>query len=160
MAARSAAQTSGEGGVRKNGDCKSPQCPAWEVDGLVDVERFVEGQLALLGEEREAEMAEVTAQLEGVGYGELERRGIALCRLMIARTSTGMYGRTVVRFERGRGPVRELPATKLGPGDIVQLSVMEDGGKRPVASGLSPSSHPRLDTPGPPAHDVIYKLCP
>lgn len=68
--------------------------------------------------------------------------GLALQRLVIEGSSTGLYGRTVVTFAPS-APATELASHSIGPGDIVGVRGLEqrqkeDGGeeKKDPPSGV------------------------
>jgi ATP-dependent RNA/DNA helicase IGHMBP2 len=54
---------------------------------------------------------------------ELEKRGMAITRLQIEETRTGLYGRTIVTLCRPNinGSRPDFPTNNFGPGDIVQV---------------------------------------
>ncbi|XP_062432389.1 DNA-binding protein SMUBP-2 [Rhea pennata] len=79
-------------------------------------------QLALLQEEREAELAQSRTWQESSSLKELQRRGICLLKLQAANQRTGLYGRLLVTFQpRTYSSDAELPSNSFGPGDIVGL---------------------------------------
>jgi hypothetical protein len=79
------------------------------------MEEFVTRQKELLALEREAELEEAAQLLEGVPLRDLCQRGLALHRLAVAGTRTGLYGRTLVTFTSSA----EFPAHTITSGDIV-----------------------------------------
>ena len=74
-------------------------------------------QQALLALEREAEVAETAALLQGLPLRQLCQRGAALQKLFISGSRTGLYGRTILSFTQ-RSSV-EFQAHNLSSGDIV-----------------------------------------
>ena len=121
--------------------------------GVLEIDSFVAEQLALLGLEREAEIAEASGhlfltalnlkkahkiqftftchvlqahQLHGnASLRSLCQAGLALQKLCIEGTSTGLYGRTVVTFAPNASSTTELPSHSIGPGDIVGVRGLE-----------------------------------
>lgn len=73
----------------------------------------------LLEIEREAERERYEATLGQATGAALEAAGMALLDLVLKEEGSGVFGRTIARFEKNKG---ELPATRLGPGDVVRLS--------------------------------------
>ena len=64
-------------------------------------------------------------QLHGnASLRSLCQAGLALQRLVIEGSSTGLYGRTVVTFAPG-APSTELASHSIGPGDIVGVRGLE-----------------------------------
>ena len=61
------------------------------------------------------------------GYASLRslcQAGLALQRLVIEGSSTGLYGRTVITFAAS-APATELASHSIGPGDIVGVRGLE-----------------------------------
>ncbi len=87
------------------------------------MEEFVTRQKELLALEREAELEEAAQLLEGVPLRDLCQRGLALHRLSVAGTRTGLYGRTLVTFTSSA----EFPAHTITSGDIVGVRDKECG---------------------------------
>ncbi|XP_077451632.1 DNA-binding protein SMUBP-2 [Stigmatopora argus] len=86
------------------------------------VEKYVSKTLALLQEEREAEIEETRLWKESISFKELQNKGVCLLKLHIGSQSTGLYGRTVVVLEpRKYLGFSCLPSNSFGPGDIVGL---------------------------------------
>ncbi|KAE8607095.1 hypothetical protein XENTR_v10011005 [Xenopus tropicalis] len=86
------------------------------------MEEFVEKQLELLREEREAEIQETRTWRENISLKELQRRGVCLLKLQVANQRTGLYGRLLVTFTpRKYDSEAILPSNSFGPGDIVGL---------------------------------------
>ncbi|XP_075019777.1 DNA-binding protein SMUBP-2 isoform X2 [Calonectris borealis] len=95
-----------------------------------------ERQLALLREEREAELAESRAWQESISLKELQRRGVCLLKLQAAHQRTGLYGRLLVTFQpRKHDSDAELPYNSFGPGDIVGL-YDSAGQADPLSTGI------------------------
>ncbi|XP_068800646.1 DNA-binding protein SMUBP-2 isoform X2 [Struthio camelus] len=93
-------------------------------------------QLALLQEEREAELAQSRAWQENVSLKELQRRGVCLLKLQAANQRTGLYGRLLVTFQsRKPSSDAELPSNSFGPGDIVGLYESVGQGD-PLSTGI------------------------
>nr|XP_020826557.1 DNA-binding protein SMUBP-2 isoform X2 [Phascolarctos cinereus] len=89
---------------------------------MAAVESFVNRQLELLEQEREAELQEKRAWQESVSPKELQRRGVCLLKLQVVSQRTGLYGRLLVVLEpRKWDPGATLPCNSFGPGDIVGL---------------------------------------
>ncbi len=83
------------------------------------VTEFVRRQLELIDLEREAEIEEAKRLRDGLPAAELQRRGVCLLGLRVDEVHAGLGGRTVLQLSRAdRSP---LPASRLGPGDIVSL---------------------------------------
>ena len=87
------------------------------------MEEFVTRQKELLALERGAELEEAAQLLEGVALRDLCQRGLALHRLSVAGTRTGLYGRTLVTFTSSA----EFPAHTITSGDIVGVRDKECG---------------------------------
>ncbi|XP_077177380.1 DNA-binding protein SMUBP-2 isoform X2 [Paroedura picta] len=109
------------------------------------VQAFVSQQLALLQEEREAEVAEARAWQESISLKELQRRGVCLLKLEIASQRTGLYGRLLVTFQPRKygSELSELPCNSFGPGDIVGLYEMAGQGVQlttGIVTRMSPKS--------------------
>jgi len=108
-------------------------------EGVLDLDSFVAEQLKLLGLEREAEIAEAH-QLHGNAIlRSLCQAGLALQRLVIEGSSTGLYGRTVVTFAPG-APSTELASHSIGPGDIVGVRGLEQRQKEEGEERKDPPS--------------------
>ena len=112
------------------------------------MEEFVSRQKELLALEREAELEEAAQLLEGVPLRELCQRGLALQRLSIAATRTGLYGRTLVTFTS----VSEFPAHTITSGDIV--------GVRDKGLGSSFSSYTVSTVTHSCRFRLLYPVCP
>ncbi|XP_078539014.1 DNA-binding protein SMUBP-2 [Lissotriton helveticus] len=100
------------------------------------MENFVKSNLALIQEEREAEIQEKRQWQESVSLKELQRRGVCLFKLQVTNQRTGLYGRLLVTFQsRTFDAEAVLPSNNFGPGDIVGL-YEATGGKEPLATGI------------------------
>ncbi|XP_069480230.1 DNA-binding protein SMUBP-2 [Ambystoma mexicanum] len=100
------------------------------------MENFVKNSLALLQEEREAEIQETRLWQESVPLKELERRGVCLLKLQVTNQRTGLYGRLLLTFEPRKFEVEAvLPSNNFGPGDIVGL-YESTAGTSPLATGI------------------------
>ena len=126
--------------------------------GVLELDSFVAEQLALLGLEREAEIAEASVpssiELEEKFYRVLQahqlhgnaslrslcQAGLALQKLCIEGTSTGLYGRTVVTFAPNASSTTELPSHSIGPGDIVGVRGLEQEQKEGEEDKKDPPS--------------------
>jgi len=98
------------------------------------MDEFVRRQRELLELEKEAELEESALLLENTSVRELCHQGLALQRLWISGSRTGLYGRTIVTFSTRNSLV--LPANSLSSGDIV--GVIKQGAEtvRPDISGV------------------------
>ncbi|XP_030056992.1 DNA-binding protein SMUBP-2 [Microcaecilia unicolor] len=86
------------------------------------MENFVQSQLELLKEEREAEIEETRRWQESICLKELQRRGVCLLKLQVASQRTGLYGKLLVTFNPRKYDCEALlPSNSFGPGDIVGL---------------------------------------
>ncbi|XP_052828218.1 DNA-binding protein SMUBP-2 [Octopus bimaculoides] len=85
------------------------------------VEEFVSKTLALLEEERNAEIKENSYFYEKLPPKQLEKKGVCLLKLHLASQASGFYGRMIVTLEPWMK--KELPSHSFTPGDIVQLSL-------------------------------------
>ncbi|CAI9732054.1 DNA-binding protein SMUBP-2-like [Octopus vulgaris] len=85
------------------------------------VEEFVSKTLALLEEERNAEIQENSYFYEKLPPKQLEKKGVCLLKLHLASQASGFYGRMIVKLEPWMK--KELPSHSFTPGDIVQLSL-------------------------------------
>ena len=137
--------------------------------GVLELDSFVAEQLALLGLEREAEIAEASDYVENLfalrklarstfklvqahfilqahqlhGNASLRslcQAGLALQKLCIEGTSTGLYGRTVVTFAPNASSTTELPSHSIGPGDIVGVRGLEQEQKEGEVEKKDPPS--------------------
>ena len=81
------------------------------------IEDFVQTQLDLLELERQAEVEETQRLRASLSAGELERRGVALLRLVVVDCGYGLGGRRLLTL--GPSSARDLPANRFSPGDIV-----------------------------------------
>ena len=137
--------------------------------GVLELDSFVAEQLALLGLEREAEIAEASDYVENLfalrklarstfklvqahfilqahqlhGNASLRslcQAGLALQKLCIEGTSTGLYGRTVVTFAPNASSTTELPSHSIGPGDIVGVRGLEQEQKEGEEEKKDPPS--------------------
>jgi hypothetical protein len=67
----------------------------------------------------------------------LQQRGLALTSLSISGSYTGLYGRLIVKFVCSQfGERKTLPATKIGSGSIVGVTVTGPGPLIPQATGV------------------------
>eukprot|EP00088_Acartia_fossae_P006397 TRINITY_DN12950_c0_g1_i6.p1 TRINITY_DN12950_c0_g1~~TRINITY_DN12950_c0_g1_i6.p1 ORF type:complete len:989 (-),score=212.71 TRINITY_DN12950_c0_g1_i6:60-3026(-) len=98
------------------------------------MDKFAERQKELLQMEREAELEESAALLQGLPLRVLCQRGLALQKLWLGSQKTGLYGRTVISLIN-RNSV-EFPAHKLSSGDIVGLIKQGDETEKPEVSGV------------------------
>ena len=81
------------------------------------MDQFILRQKELLTQEHEAEKAESASLLEGASVKELCHQGIAVQKLWISGRRTGLYGRIILTFCRGKS--EELSSHQLSVGDIV-----------------------------------------
>ena len=98
------------------------QALAMVLPAGMDAAAFVAHQVRLLEMEGAAEVAEASLDRGGDGAGDLSglvERGHAVPRLVVSDVSTGLMGRTLVTLSARLGG--DVPAHKLGPGDIVGL---------------------------------------
>ena len=87
----------------------------------MDLDSWCDRQLQLLSEEKDAEVAEKSAILDGKGIGGLVAKGVALVRLVVEEPiSTGLGGRALVTL-KPQHAVHGLTAHRFTPGDIVSL---------------------------------------
>jgi len=108
--------------------------------GVLELDSFVAEQLALLGLEREAEIAEAHQLHGNASLRSLCQAGLALQKLCIEGTSTGLYGRTVVTFAPNASSTTELPSHSIGPGDIVGVRGLEQEQKEGEEEKKDPPS--------------------
>jgi len=94
----------------------------------MDLDSWCDRQLQLLSEEKDAEVAEKSAILDGKGIGDLVAKGVALVRLVVEEPiSTGLGGRALVTL-KPQHAVHGLTAHRFTPGDIVSLRHGESKG--------------------------------
>jgi hypothetical protein len=88
---------------------------------------FLQKMKALMEMERQAEMDESATLLSEFSFKELEKRNMAITKLMIKHVSTGIYGRILLHLTRRRqekAKADDDEASKLrkfSPGDIVGI---------------------------------------
>eukprot|EP00929_Paragymnodinium_shiwhaense_P010582 TRINITY_DN11534_c0_g2_i7.p1 TRINITY_DN11534_c0_g2~~TRINITY_DN11534_c0_g2_i7.p1 ORF type:complete len:1008 (-),score=307.70 TRINITY_DN11534_c0_g2_i7:199-3222(-) len=82
-------------------------------------EAFAGWTESLLGLEKQAEDEETSELLVSCSQSELQARGIAILKLVVAEQSTALYGRTSLQLERPHG--EPLPAHRISQGDIVGI---------------------------------------
>ena len=99
---------------------------------------FATGQLALLEQERLAEMEETQLLLSQAAPRVLERAGLAILNLSVAARRTGLGGKTVLELELD-APVRpadaDLPPHGIRSGDIVAVAEQPRGAERKKEKG-------------------------
>eukprot|EP01132_Coremiostelium_polycephalum_P002517 gene2517-3115_t len=84
------------------------------------METFINKTLNLIEVERDSEVNESILAFKTLSNRELELQGITIRKLRIDRYSTGLGGRTLLKFISAT-PNQELPPHKLSPGDIVGI---------------------------------------
>ncbi|XP_029438093.1 DNA-binding protein SMUBP-2 [Rhinatrema bivittatum] len=86
------------------------------------MESFVQTQLELLKQEREAEIEETRLWQESISLKELQRRGVSFLKLQVASQRTGLYGKLLITFSPRKYDCEAvLPSNSFGTGDIVGL---------------------------------------
>src|SRR5690242_12783462 len=105
---------------KKDGDGKVEEKKK-PADKQLDVEvaNFVRKHKALIELEREAEIEEELVYKSNFTLKELEERGIALSRLVVSDTTSGLYGRCMVTFENSKG--HPLNVSKFAVRDVVEI---------------------------------------
>ncbi|KAI9823780.1 MAG: hypothetical protein M1832_002337 [Thelocarpon impressellum] len=103
-----------------------------------DVPYFAATQLALLDDELQAELSEVSTQVAGLAPSSLQRAGVAILNLTLSSQRTGLGGKTVIDLELdpavGGG---QLPQHGIRTGDIVAVQGQPAGSaKKQVKSEL------------------------
>jgi len=96
----------------------------------------VRRQRELVETERQAEISESEALLAGRSARQLEALGLAIRSLRVAAMRTGLSGRCLVKLCR---PTDELPATRIGIGDVVSLRPHSSGEAGGAAASSSSS---------------------
>jgi len=94
---------------------------------------FATGQLALLGQERLAEVEETQLLLSQTAPKALERVGLAILNLSVAARRTGLGGKTVVELELDaavKAASADLPPHGIRSGDIVAVAEQPRGAER------------------------------
>ncbi|KAM9301529.1 DNA-binding protein SMUBP-2 [Gastrophryne carolinensis] len=100
------------------------------------MEEFIETQLELLKEEREAEIEETRAWQENASLNELQKKGVCLLKLQVASQKTGLYGRLLVTFTPKKYSAEAvLPTNSFSSGDIVGL-YESSSPSEPLATGI------------------------
>ncbi|ELR18126.1 putative DNA helicase [Acanthamoeba castellanii str. Neff] len=93
-----------------------------EAGGWDKVSKFVEKQLELLNDERDAEIEQTRALQEGYSPKELQRYGECVLRLHVVGRKTGVGGLLLVKLARAAtAATTPLPSHRFQPGDIVGL---------------------------------------
>jgi hypothetical protein len=84
----------------------------------LNLEKFAKLQGELLNLERtcEVERAQDLVRAHSSDARELEKRGLALRRVVAAESRTGLYGRTVITYTKEKSV--PLPATSISNGEI------------------------------------------
>ena len=84
----------------------------------LNLEKFAKLQGELLNLERtcEVERAQDLVRAHSSDARELEKRGLALRRVVAAESRTGLYGRTVITYIKEKSV--PLPATSISNGEI------------------------------------------
>ena len=93
---------------------------------LLSLPAWLSVQRRLLEQERAAELAAATASLAAGSVSELEARGVVLPRVTVLESSTGLFGRALLRC--GDHLCRTLPSHRFSAGDIVGLRLLGGGG--------------------------------
>jgi len=91
-------------------------------------------QKELLGLEREAELQQTAELLQGLPVRALCLRGLALQKLWVSGSKTGLYGRTIVSLVQRNSA--EFPAHSITSGDIVGVIKQGDDTLNPDSSGV------------------------
>jgi hypothetical protein len=94
---------------------------------------FATGQLALLEQERLAEVEETQLLLSQTAPKTLERAGLAILNLSVAAQRTGLGGKTVLELELDgavKGATADLPPHGIRSGDIVAVADQPRGAER------------------------------
>ena len=116
------------------------------MDFRFSAEKFASKQKKLLHMEYQAEEQEVAANRALYTTKELEAKGIAINKLKLTETSSGLYGKLLIHLQSAKkrklndmegGPDYVLPTTKLGSGDIVGIfQASEHLSTDPLISGV------------------------
>ncbi|GFU42605.1 DNA-binding protein SMUBP-2 [Nephila pilipes] len=111
--------------------------PDFSNDTILDnCERFAAKHLELLELEREAEIEENKCLQEGCSVKSLQKKGVCIPKLRIFKTSTGLFGRTLLHFEAFYGN-STLATHTISSGDIVGIGSLNSDGKiEIVTSGV------------------------
>ncbi|GIY48193.1 DNA-binding protein SMUBP-2 [Caerostris darwini] len=99
-------------------------------------EKFAAKHLELLELERTAEIEENKCLQECSSVKNLQKKGVCISKLCITKTSTGLFGRSLLNFglKWGNGP---LPSHTISSGDIVGIGNLSSDGKiEIVTSGV------------------------
>ncbi|PRP75087.1 DNA-binding protein SMUBP-2 [Planoprotostelium fungivorum] len=105
------------------------------LDSTVD--DFVKKTIELLQLERDAEIQTTEAAQGSLSETEMQKRGICLRKLVVSSSSTGLGGRSLVKFEgskavQGLTEEGRLPAHRFSSGDIVKVSPSAPKGQQQV----------------------------
>ena len=68
---------------------------------------FIQKMKALMEMERQGEMEESANLLTEFSFKELEKRNLAITKLMVKQVSTGIYGRVLLHLNRQRPKPKE-----------------------------------------------------
>ena len=68
---------------------------------------FIQKMKALMEMERQGEMEESANLLNEFSFKELEKRNLAITKLMVKQVSTGIYGRVLLHLNRQRPKLKE-----------------------------------------------------
>jgi hypothetical protein len=86
----------------------------------LNLEKFAKLQGELLNLERscEVERAQELVRAHSSDARELEKRGLALRRVVVSESRTGLYGRTVISYSKEKSV--PLPATNISNGKDIE----------------------------------------
>jgi hypothetical protein len=95
----------------------------FKVISRYSLERFAQLQGELLALERDAEVerAQELVRVHSSDAKELEKRGVALRRVLVSESRTGLYGRTVVTYCKDKA--LPLPATNISNGMLTNIII-------------------------------------
>lgn len=106
---------------------------------MMDIEDFVQDQIAFITAERDLESADTKAATVNFSKKELERRGLAVTNLEISGSRTGFGGKTLVELEHAGGTQGSAKDQQLfftgimKSGDIVRIEEQPAGSAKKLA---------------------------
>ncbi|KFM70475.1 DNA-binding protein SMUBP-2, partial [Stegodyphus mimosarum] len=106
------------------------------MSDISSVENFVNKHLALLDLERTTEIEENKCLQECSSVKVLQKKGVCIPKLRFGRSSTGLFGRSLINFEPALSNC-SLPSHSISSGDIVGVgNVNSDGRLEIIVSGV------------------------
>jgi len=86
----------------------------------IDIQDYVKNTLDLIDIEKESEVNEALNNFSTLSNKELELKGVTVRKLKLTNVSTGLNGRSLLKFQSATLNL-EIPPHKITPGDIVGI---------------------------------------